>query len=262
MFYLMPVRRGILRSDVYVVLLWALFGFAAVTFVVLLIISAPYGRHVRAGWGPTVPNRVGWIIMEAPASLVFAGVYLAGAHRADPVPIALLAMWELHYVYRTFVFPFRIRDTGKRMPLVIALIAVLFNTLNATLNARWVSALGAYPPSWFVDPRFLVGALVFAAGWAANHHADATLLRLRKPGETGYKIPRGGLYRYVSSPNYLTEIVEWTGWAIATWSLAGLGFAVYTAANLVPRALTTHRWYKQRFPDYPAERRAIVPFVL
>lgn len=262
MFYLMAVRRGILRPDVYAVLLWALYGFAVVTFVVLLIISAPYGRHVRQGWGPTVSNRAGWVIMEAPACLVFAGVYASGAERAHAVPLVLLALWELHYVYRTFIFPFRIRDSGKRMPLVIALIAVLFNTLNAYLNARWISALAHYPPAWLRDPRLLVGGAIFFAGWAANHHSDAILLHLRKPGETGYKIPRGGLYRFVSSPNYLGEIVEWTGWAIATWSLAGLGFAIYTAANLVPRALTTHRWYKQRFSDYPAERRAIVPFVL
>lgn len=246
----------------YTTLLWALFGFAAVTFVVLLVISAPYGRHVRAGWGPTLSNRAGWIVMETPAALVFAGVYAVGANKTGVVPVVFLALWELHYAYRAFVFPFRIKDSGKRMPLVIAAIAVVFNTLNAYLNARYVSALGAYPPAWLADPRFIGGLVVFFAGWAANHQSDAILMSLRKPGESGYKIPRGGLFRFVSSPNYLSEIVEWTGWAIATWSLAGLGFAVYTAANLVPRALTTHRWYKERFPDYPSSRRAILPFVL
>ena len=66
----------------------------------------------------------------------------------------------------------------------------------------------------------------------------------------------------MSSPNYLGEIIEWTGWAIATWSLAGTAFAVYTAANLASRAFANHRWYRDRFPDYPSDRRALVPFLL
>ena len=35
-----------------------------------------------------------------------------------------------------------------------------------------------------------------------------------------------------------------------------------SAANLVPRALATHRWYRERFPDYPQDRKALIPFVL
>jgi hypothetical protein len=37
---------------------------------------------------------------------------------------------------------------------------------------------------------------------------------------------------------------------------------VWTAANLVPRAVAHHRWYRERFADYPAERKALVPFLL
>jgi hypothetical protein len=66
----------------------------------------------------------------------------------------------------------------------------------------------------------------------------------------------------VSAPNYLGEIVEWSGWALATWSLAGLAFALYTTANLAPRALANHRWYRQQFPGYPPERRALLPHLL
>jgi protein-S-isoprenylcysteine O-methyltransferase Ste14 len=73
---------------------------------------------------------------------------------------------------------------------------------------------------------------------------------------------RGFLFEHVSCPNYLGEIVEWTGWALAAWSLAGLSFAFWTIANLAPRALAHHRWYRERFPEYPPFRRAIVPWVL
>jgi len=87
-------------------------------------------------------------------------------------------------------------------------------------------------------------------------------LSRERAGIAHYRIPYGFAYRWVSCPNYLGEIIQWTGWAIATWSLAGVVFAIWTMANLVPRALTHHRWYRDRFSEYPADRRALIPFVL
>jgi protein-S-isoprenylcysteine O-methyltransferase Ste14 len=231
------------------------------TVIGLRFVRAPYGRYVRRGWGPTVPARLGWMLMESPAALLFAAVYALGPHRTDPVPLVLLALWELHYLHRAFVYPLRLRG-GSRMPVTVALMAVAFNVLNASINARWISAAGGYPLGWLADPRFLVGVLVFGSGLALNLRADHSLRALRGPGEVGYKIPRGGAFRWVSCPNYLGEIIEWTGWALATWSLPGLAFAFYTAANLAPRALDHHDWYRRRFADYPPKRRALIPYVL
>ena len=130
------------------------------------------------------------------------------------------------------------------------------------MNARWVSEYGSYATSWLYDPRFILGVLLFLGGYALNLNSDRILRGLRKPGETGYKIPYGGGYRWVSSPNYLGEIIEWFGWALATWSLPGLAFALYTTANLAPRAVDHHKWYRDTFPNYPADRRALMPHVL
>ncbi|HOU94611.1 MAG TPA: 3-oxo-5-alpha-steroid 4-dehydrogenase, partial [Polyangiaceae bacterium] len=137
-----------------------------------------------------------------------------------------------------------------------------FQCYNSYLNARHLSELGSYPDSWLGDARFLVGVTVFGLGLLLNRRSDAILRRLRAPGETGYRIPRGGGFELVSCPNYLGEILEWCGWALATWSWPGLAFALYTIANLAPRAVTHHRWYRETFPDYPPERRALVPYLL
>ncbi len=238
---------------------------AAVTFLALLFISAPYGRHGRSGWGPQIPATLGWILMEAPSPLGMTLLFVLATperHR-NPAAIAFLALWLVHYINRAFVFPFRMRNAGKTMPAAVALMAVVFNLGNAYLNGRWLFHFSPlYPDAWLTDPRFLVGVALFFAGFAINQHSDWVLLHLRKPGETGYKIPRGGLYRFVSCPNYFGEVLEWTGWALATWCVAGVTFAVWTAANLVPRAITHHRWYREQFPDYPSERRAVFPYVL
>jgi steroid 5-alpha reductase family enzyme len=250
------------EPEIYRALEVGMFVLAGLTFASVSLLTAPYGRHARAGYGPTVSPRVGWILMESPAMLAFAAIFAAGERRAEVVPLALLALWQIHYVHRTVVFPFRMRSSGKRMPITIALLGMLFNGLNAYLNARWISHFGAYAAEWLADPRFVAGACLFLAGFWINYQADATLFNLRRPGESGYKIPRGGLYELVSCPNYLGELLEWTGWAVATWSLSGLAFAVYTAANLAPRAVAHHRWYKKQFADYPARRKALIPFVV
>ena len=235
------------------------FALAVVTFVALRFITAPYGRFRRSGWGPSMPSRAGWILMEGPSALLFAPVFAAGPHRAGPVPLLFLAMWECHYGYRAFIYPLLMR--GGTIPVAVAGLGLAFNLLNAPINAYWVATVGHYPLGWLTEPRFIAGLALFVAGFAVNITADRTLRRLRQPGETGYRVPTGGLYRLVSSPNYLGEIVEWCGWALATWSPAGLAFAVYTFANLAPRAIDHHTWYRQRFPDYPPERRALIPYL-
>jgi 3-oxo-5-alpha-steroid 4-dehydrogenase 1 len=238
------------------------FVLAGATFVVLRLLPAPYGRYARAGWGPTLSARTGWLLMESPAVLFFAGVYAFGRHRAEAAPLALLCLWQLHYVHRAFVFPLALLRGAKRMPVLVALLGLCFNLLNGWINARWISELGHYDADWLVGGRFLLGATAFGLGLMVNVSADRTLLRLRAPGDSGYHIPEGRLFEWVSCPNYLGEIVEWLGWAIATWSWAGLAFALYTVANLAPRAVAHHAWYRRHFPAYPKRRRALIPRIL
>lgn len=234
---------------------------SVVTFVALFAITAPYGRHTRAGWGPMVSSRAGWVLMEAPASLAFLAFYLSGENRAQAAPIALFVLWQLHYAHRAFVYPFRRRGGDKPMPLAVVALGFTFNVANAYLNARFLTHFAHYPAGWLHDPRFVAGVALFLAGFAINQHADEVLRTLRAPGERGYKIPHGGLYRFVSAPNYFGELVEWSGFALAASSPAAVAFVVWTAANLAPRAWANHRWYRRTFPDYPTGRRALVPFL-
>lgn len=249
------------EPELYEWALVAMFVFAILTVLSLVFVTAPYGRHTRRGWGPQLPSRVGWIVMESPSALLFLWIFFQGEHRTELVPLVLLGVWQFHYLHRTFVFPFRARLRGKQMPILIVLLAVTFNVLNSYVNARWISHFGSYGSEWLADPRFLIGIAVFALGFVINLRADSVLFRLRKPGETGYKIPKGGLHDLVVSPNYLGEIVEWIGWALLTWSTAGLSFAVYTVANLAPRAVSHLRWYREKFPEFPRERRALLPWL-
>ncbi len=246
-------------------LLRGFFIAAALVVFALRFITVPYGRHnPRGSWGPQVSSLAGWLIMEVPASLAPLLLFFVGQRR-DAVVWTFFVIWQIHYFNRAFIFPFRRRGGAPTMPLLIALFGLTFNLLNTYLNWRYLTYFvpaTAYARDWLWDPRFLLGTLLFLSGLAINQHADWVLINLRKPGETGYKIPHGGLYHYISCPNYFGELVEWAGWALLTFSLPGLAFFVWTAANLVPRALAHHRDYRARFTHYPAQRRALIPFLL
>jgi protein-S-isoprenylcysteine O-methyltransferase Ste14 len=251
-----PISRG-----TYDALAYGVIAAGVATFVALLFVVAPYGRHTRGGWGPTIPERIGWMVMESPSLVLFSAIFFAGPRHAGTVPLLLWAMWALHYANRTIVHPLRIKST-RRMPIAIVAMAIVFNVTNATMNASFIGGLGEYASDATSQPRFIAGVVLFACGMVVNLDADRRLFALRTTHDGGYSIPRGGLYELVSCPNYLGEIVEWIGWAIASWSLGGLAFALFTIANLAPRALSNHAWYKRTFPDYPRARRALVPFVL
>jgi len=264
----MPITQALSESlQAHPIYTWAVLGIVVlgvVSFVLLLFISAPYGRHVRPGWGPTINARALWIIMEAPSPISFAVVYFMSDNAFDIVPLILLALYMLHYLYRSFIYPFRMRGGHKQKPIVTAVLAFAFNTANGSTNAFAITELSPHllSAAWLSDPRFIIGIVVFFAGYAINQQSDAILLNLRKPGESGYKIPRGGFYRWVSSPNYFGEIVEWIGFALAAWTVPAWVFAWFTASNLVPRSFSNHRWYLEHFDDYPKERRAIIPYLL
>jgi 3-oxo-5-alpha-steroid 4-dehydrogenase 1 len=241
-------------------LLAAWFALAVVIFAALFFITAPYGRHAAKHWGATIKSSTGWILMECTSPILFAFWFMVGQNRITLPVIALLVLWETHYIHRAFFYPLLRRDGDKRMPIMIVALGFIFNGVNSYLNGRYIFTLSpGYPESWLRDPRFIIGILLFISGFIINRQADFTLHSLRKKGETGYHIANTGLFRWVSSPNYLGEIMIWTGWAVATWSLAGLSFAVWTAANLVPRARSHDRWYRQTFREYPANRKTLIP---
>lgn len=247
----------------YPIALIFIVAMGVLSFPALFFVPAPYGRHAQADKGLHLNTKLAWVLMEAPAPIVFVVVYFLGPYAERSVPLFLLGLWLTHYVYRSFVFPFRMRGGTKNQPLMTFFLAVVFNTANGFVNAYAISHASLHLANGtLANPRVIAGTLVFFLGYAINHQSDAILRNLRRPGESGYKIPRGGFYRWVSCPNYLGELIEWAGFALAAATLPALVFVFFTASNLVPRAISHHRWYREKFPDYPRDRKAIFPYVL
>ncbi|MCK5881291.1 MAG: DUF1295 domain-containing protein [Sinobacterium sp.] len=248
----------------YQYLLYFMFGFSAITFIASFFYTTPYGRFKTSSSKFDLPPLPGWLLLESPcllaASLTF---FYSGGNTNALVPLIFISIWQSHYLYRSVIFPLRVNKGSKPVAISGILFGVIFNSVNGFLNGYAFShSEHLLDSSWLTSPYFIVGIGLMMIGLGINIYSDNVLKNLRKPGETGYKIPHGGLYRWVSVPNYLGEIIEWAGLALAACTPAALVFLLFSFANLFPRALAHHRWYKKTFDDYPVERKAIIPFIV
>ena len=253
----------ILKNEFYIkaLIIWIIL--ALLTFIILLVFKpSTYGRHINSN-SISINNRLGWFIMELPTILLMPYFFFQGSTNLNIVTLSFIILYLLHYINRVFIFPFRIRTKGKSIPIIVVASAIIFNVCNTYFIGFYFGNLSpSYDLSWFYSPCFIIGLLIFLSGAFINTQSDSILINLRKVSENEYKIPYGGFFKYVSCPNHLGEIMEWIGFAILTWSIPTFAFALWTMANLTPRAMQHHYWYKQKFSNYPKERKAIIPFFL
>ena len=254
-----------LSLQTYYLFLAGMAVLAVVVFFCLYHVDAGYGKFFGSQWGPSVDNRLGWVLMEAPVFVAMLLLWWFSDRRTDPVRLVFLLLFESHYFHRSFIFPLQIRGRS-RMPVSIVLMGALFNTLNAFMQGGWIfwlSPADAYPASWPTSLPFVLGCLLFVGGMYINIRSDTIIRNLRKPGDTAHYLPKDGMFRYVTSANYFGEFVEWVGFAVLTWSWSGAVFALWTFANLAPRASRIYELYSREFPDEldTGKTRRIIPFI-
>jgi 3-oxo-5-alpha-steroid 4-dehydrogenase 1 len=245
------------------IICWIWISVAVIIFPILLKVTQPYGRHSKNNWGPMINNRFGWFIMEFPALVIF-GYFVGFKANLSNVLILLPAfLWVSHYIHRVLIFPFQIRTARKKIPVLIVLLAFIFNVINGFLNGYWFMQFATdYRSGVLIDLRLIAGAIIFISGFVINKYYDYLLIKLRPISGNGYKIPYGGLFKYVSCPNFFGEIISWAGFALVAFNLPALSFLIWVLINLITRALDHHRWYIKEFPEYPKERKAIIPCLL
>lgn len=222
-----------------------------------------YGRFyaTSAITGLGLNPRLAWFLQESPAFYVPLALLIGDLRcRLRYVNYTLLSFVLVHYLQRAFIYPLLIKG-GKPSSLISVISAFTFCVLNGFMQGYQLVCIANYPATYLWNPTFIVGLLIFVTGFVVNLWCDSVLRNLRKPGETGYKIPKGGLFEYVSCANFFGEIVEWWGFAIASWSYPAFAFAVFTLLFLSSKAYLTHRFYLEKFDDYPKARKMVLPFI-
>lgn len=237
---------------------------ALVVFVTLYFVNAGYGILFDKKWGTPVPNKLAWILMESPVFIIMLLMWMHSQRIWNTVPLIFFLFFQLHYFQRAFIFPLLIKGKSK-MPAGIMCMGILFNLANGYMQGEWIfylSPADIYTESWLHTPQFIIGTILFFGGMFINIQSDHIVRNLRKPGDTAHYLPQKGMFRYVTSANYFGEIIEWTGFAILTWSLSGAVFAWWTIANLVPRANTIYNTYRKEFGEKAlARKKRIIPYI-
>jgi 3-oxo-5-alpha-steroid 4-dehydrogenase 1 len=209
--------------------------------------------------------------MEIMATVSFAFFYFQGPNYNKPVPIIFALHYAMHYSNRGWFFPFSIRvasGTKSSFSITVALTGVFVTSMHGYLNAMWYSKFCTYLDwNWLTTPTCIFGLTLYHISFWSTIRSEYIMRHLRsnKNGTTEgsrYKIPYGFLFKYLSSPQYFTELTGFLGWAIMTWSPAGVFIFLISCANLIPRALETHKWYQEKFKDeFPKDSKKLIPFI-
>jgi 3-oxo-5-alpha-steroid 4-dehydrogenase 1 len=213
-------------------------------------------------WTASVNSRVGWFVAYLVPLLVYVGLHLQAGSPRSPYHWALLAGMVFHFGKRCLESLFLHKYSKPTGATAYLLIIWAYSTM--VLAAGWfqthaVSAAEGWAPE--LRPALIAGAGIFLVGQAINFYHHLLLARLRPAGAVGqgYRVPQGGLFRWVACPHYLGEIISWVGYAVMAGLPPSWGNAAVVVVYLGARSRSTLRWYQQNLPDWPADRRALVP---
>ncbi|WRT66487.1 uncharacterized protein IL334_003446 [Kwoniella shivajii] len=276
--------------------------------ITLYGLNAPFGRFASKTSRFNLNGNIAWAAAELVSPITFATTLLLNPHAPLNYPARILAgLYFAHYAHRAIFSPLILSPKRSPLHVIVALAMGVFNVFNGYLVA---SGLAFYPPDDKVSWKFWLGVFGWAVGFIGNVYHDEVLNDLRRPPsdrlvishlpedddpKSGkYKVPRGGLFNLVSFPNYLSEWIEWTCFAIAASSSPiislpsltrlslqpGLGrwistiwwpshllhpawmFVLAEISSMLPRALKGHEWYQEKLDNYPKNRKAVIPGML
>jgi len=221
-----------------------------------------FATDVKLSCIPNVPSRVGMTSMYLPAALTGAFMYVTTgadgdvlAHRSALVSILIV----FHFGKRTLECLFLHKFSGT-MPLTTSL-NIMFIYIATSMVSIYYSSLA--PPfdstnTWLRD----MGLVLFVVGLLGNWYHHYLLANLRKPGETGYKVPSGGCFEYVAAPHYSFELTGWLGLVLVSQHLMVMLVFVVMTVYLVDRAIGQSEWNRTKLGDaYPSGRRHLLPFL-
>ncbi|XP_068239168.1 3-oxo-5-alpha-steroid 4-dehydrogenase 1-like [Palaemon carinicauda] len=230
----------------------------------LFLKKAPYGRYSELKYGFGLPVNLAWMIQESPSFYVPLCFVVYGTKDTFRSLTNQLFLWMfiIHYFQRSCIFGILMRGS-KPTPFVPFLFAFLTSVYNGILHGQYFTNYYQYNDgTWLMLPNFWIGFAMFLYGMKINIKGDLDLRKLRKEGETCYKIPTGSWFDRISCSNFFGEIIEMWGYALASLAPPAIAHAFFTTMFLSKRALEHHDWYLKKFEDYPKDRKAIFPYVL
>ena len=222
-----------------------------------------FAQGVEVGF--PIPSRTAMLLFYAPAGLV--AVYHLFSHHSAATSIiedrTLLAavLMLLHFGKRCLEVLFLHKFSGETPMMSVVFISVLY-ILASNSCVHYAASVAPFAAAGINETLRAVGLVLFVVGELGNLYHHHLLASLRKPGETGYKVPRGGGFEFVAAPHYMFELVSWLGVSLVTQHWIVNGFFIGMALYLADRARGQSEWNRTKLKDeYPASRGNMIPFV-
>ena len=237
-----------------------LFLYGFLTLLALAVGPLEYGGWIMMSYSkfrPSkgMPGRLGMFILYFVPLIALVFSALSYIANASFVQWFVFSAVFLHFAKRVFEVLFLHKYSGPIGILTTVLISGFYS-----LAAYIVGDLNKVPLE-NADALFYLGVLAFIVGSIGNFQHHRILASLRKD-MLEYTVPMGGLFKYVTCPHYLFEIVAWLGIALISRHFGTFLVFCFALAYLSARAMRTLAWYRETFLDYPADRKAIFPNIL
>lgn len=246
-------------------LLIGMVALAAVVFAALYFVRAGYGLLRDGRWGPKIDNRIGWILMEAPVFLAMTALCLCSPRRNEAAPLVFFALFQLHYLHRAFIYPMLFKSRSA-MPLGIVAMGIAFNLLNACMQGGWifyVAPEGYYTNEWLLSPQSSPERPSSSPAWRSTSIRTGSSAACANRATRPTTCLGAECSATLRRPTTSARSSNGPGFAILTWSASGAVFALWTFANLVPRADAIYKRYAELFGDElrKERRKRVIPFI-
>jgi 3-oxo-5-alpha-steroid 4-dehydrogenase 1 len=242
-----------------------------------------------------LPGRYAWAAAEVVGPLNMLFIIFALPSKLHPPPNSsssilgtglpaqnelLAALYVLHYLNRAVITPLFLAPSMSPIHASIFLMMVTFQYTNSACIASWLVYSELTPSthsSSFSALTSLMGLVMFFLGLAGNIASENELFALRRGAakrkaksegkaqiiyDKVYVIPpASGWFKYVLSPHYVLEWLEWTGYWILGgglglgWNTPALWFLINELVTMSPRAVVSRSWYEKKFGKRAVARR-------
>ena len=195
-------------------------------------------------------------------ALFFFVPALYGVDKVEHQPVQQIgfACVMFHYLKREFETVFVHRFSNATMPW----FNIIKNSTHYWILSGVFIAYPLYHPLYTNSldmPVVYTFVVLFLIAELGNGHAHIIQRNLRPPGTRKRAIPYGQLFELVSCANYTWEILAWCAFAYFTQLLTAWLFVVVYTGQIAVWALKKHKRYHKEFPNYPRNRKALVPFL-
>ena len=240
--------------NIIAIIFYSVFGIFAILLGFLDYFELLAMRYSKFRTEKGIPSRFGMFVLyflPVITATIFALPYLASASLTQWLVYAAILV---HFGKRTYEVLFVHKYSGPMQQFTFVIIVITYALIAGLISALNVQAIAT------MDALFIVGIVFVIIGEIGNFYHHKLLADLRKTGD-GYHIPRGGWFEKATCPHYFFELLAWLGILLLSRHLFTLLAFIAMLGYLSARSIKTRQWYRQRFPDYPAERKNMIPFL-